>query len=398
VISYSVHDSSDGSGPHEELVRGAYNDLLSLYLGGVDKSMLSPENAASLRVQDLVMQQFREASGGEASGESNASNSRRTTDVRLDVAFAALRELSMKQKWHDRFSSLSKAPLSSSASLSLSASLPKASPSTPSSNNSNSNVVKSGTFLLSHPLLSDYFSRTVIFVSDHSSQTGITTGYIVNRPSQLLPFVTSLPQSLSEAFCKTSMKIGGPRKIIEYGETSLQMLYRATTASNTAKKSNNGTRFDERDAARDSLNLGGDEVMRCTTSGATVGTNVFVGGDATLALEAVCDGVAKREDFAFATNVSVWCKGQLESEISRGFWIPCEADTVVADSTVADIVFNADQDNNLWDAMMNDIGCGEFGRIEENVKNVKEDKGWLRSDGAEDDEDGDAFNAPSELI
>lgn len=341
--SYSPAPPSFSS-DHEELVKGRYGKRLDEYLGGRERAMLPPGRADGLRVAGLVRSAFREKGNDQ---------------VDLDVGFLALKELSSKSRWGADMGL--EADARRLAASRLDRKLAKmqqqpssAAPPKPRALHS-SEEVGPGHFLLAHPVLGDYFARSVIFLTSRTADGA--TGYLVNSPTQLDSFLPPLPAPLRARFPPTSMKAGGPRELKEYDEgKTLQMLYKGP------------------------LDFGGAEV------GAG---GVREGGDISLALEAVHDGLpgVHVSDFCFAANVSRWDPGQLETELGRGFWVPVEADA-------ASVVF----DNVEWQDIMEDVGFGEVARIKGGSRQEEREFGWGEGEmfgvGGEDEE---AFDQPSNI-
>ena len=111
--------------------------------------------------------------------------------------------------------------------------------------------LRPGSYLVAHPLLSGYFSRTVIAILDHTDDynntdptqmAGGTYGLVVNRPSLIRENHNNqghgprgrtlsevirpncLPRGLHEAFGNNPIREGGPVNL------SLQMIYSATSS------------------------------------------------------------------------------------------------------------------------------------------------------------------------
>ena len=257
-----------------------------------------------------------------------------------------------------------------------------------------SSYLRPGTFLIAHPNLTGYFRRTVICILHHaedhkgssahksnnnnnnnktssrhkespssssssssSSLTPGTYGLIVNRLCNMpnyrddndreddesdvydggddgdgiLTFgqaLDPLPDDISRAFGNTLVRDGGPV------HSALQMLqkYRSSDDSNSGKDDDpykiGGVPLDPHPI------LDGDDVNHSigdiSSTTAATKTKIRYRGDLKNAAAAVISQKLAPDDFAFFVGASAWSVGQLESEIHRGFWLPCAAPVSLA--------------------------------------------------------------------
>ena len=314
---------SDDLTPRELAVAQRYNTLLTSYLGSPEAALLSPSRASSLSVSQVVKDGFREHGD---------------TEERIDTAFLSLRELGNKIRWGEILGlpSLASSPTSSIRSWGgePSAMVEGTDP---------------GTFLIAHPLLGDYFSRSVIFLT-HGTCDSDTVGYIINSPPQLTKFkVTNewaartggYDESTVAGVVGNMVRIGGPQPVSAYDPLrNLGMLHRE--------------RWEGDEVMRD---LGGDGINNLKEVGVG-GGRVYQNGDLDRCILGLSKGEIRPEDVALMTNVAVWRPGQLEMELERGFWIPCKADL--------NMVFENDGEGDfgvegcdMWSTLMREMGYEE---------------------------------------
>jgi len=115
---------------------------------------------------------------------------------------------------------------------------------------------------------------------------------------------------------------------------------------------------------------------------------VYFGGDVIQAAQSVIDGDMDKDNFSFLVGASCWEYGQLESEIARGYWLPCRGPPQTTFTGTYDHhLQNADEigdddgggggtTGDLWLSAMCALGEGEG------------DLAYLMSD-KEDDDDAD---------
>lgn len=233
--------------------------------------------------------------------------------------------------------------------------------------------VKPGTFLVAHPFVSGYFHRTVVCILDHKDDSpetgGGTYGLVVNRVGRspktgkhvtLHDVLRTVPPQLSEAFGQTMIRDGGPVHM------SLQMIH-ATTEAVT--------------------HVGGNVLSMVTDGESSTALNtdraIYFEGDVVKAAEAVKNGMLQPSTFlsfvlilthsastyswraapsndagdvCFYAGASCWEARQLESEIERGFWIPCRGPPEIALTGKCDHQQSNSRDD-LWLSMLS--ACGQ---------------------------------------
>ena len=191
---------------HDASVAKTYNNHLTQYLGSSSAVLLSPTSSSNLFVASVVRSGFRNVSD---------------VEVAIDCGFLALRELGNKARWGELLGvkqgppggghEASTPPPSRSAWSG--SPLPTCTPPTP------------GTFLLSHPLLGDYFSRSVVLVTSVTPD-GDVEGYIVNEPEQLGRFKVDVEYALKVGGIEGNgrwgdrVKVGGPQPVSAYDPLS----------------------------------------------------------------------------------------------------------------------------------------------------------------------------------
>lgn len=270
-----------------------------------------------------------------------------------------------------------------------------------------------GTFLIAHPLMTGCFARSVICLLQHTppsndvssastnveqdksaskeqgSDIGGTYGLIVNQPIKTgVPNAYSersrwktlrevirydcLPEGIKVAFGNSPVRNGGPVNL------SVQML-RCTTPEEEEKSKIGGsvlpmatTLCDH--AVEDTILQNNNDKGTVTTSchdmatlSTAMDTNsaVYFGGDIIKAAQAVIDGDIKQDSISFLIGASCWESGQLESEVEKGYWIPCSAPPEIAYSGLCDLKDIHDvqaSESSLWVSMMAAIG-EEEGRL-----------------------------------
>lgn len=214
-----------------------YHSILSTYLNRDDAVLLTPEASKILNVTNLLKSEFR----------TNPSN-----DINIDTSFLCLKELSNKIHWSSQLTSNKTAE---------------------SINSILTQNLTSGKFLLAHPLLSGYFSRSVIALTDVGEDT---RGFVINQ----------VEERGSNAVLTFK---GGPRRVNEYDEEkSIEMIHENEVKGSTFIK--------------------------------TAGSGFWVGGEPELETE---------NKIACTSGITVWGKGQLKDEIKKGFWILVDSEVDV---------------------------------------------------------------------
>merc|ERR1712154_587455 len=89
-----------------------------------------------------------------------------------------------------------------------------------------------------------------------------------------------------------------------------------------------------------------------------MGKAIYFGGDIINAAQAVIDGEMERDAFSFVIGASCWESGQLESEINKGYWLPCSAPPIIT-LTGRSEDDKGDIKSNLWLSMMCSLGNHE---------------------------------------
>ena len=350
-----VHRSFDGStsslyfddeslAHRQHLVANRYCSFLSMYLGGDRKVLLGPEESRMLNVRRIVKEAFRDEYPDK--------------DVAIDVGFSALRELTTKQKWGEVLGALD-----GTGRVKRPVAPPRSSHAMPGGIGGVVRKVKReeankpGTFLISHPLLGNYFSRTVVLLSSETP-LGNTEGLIVNEPHQLKEYKQDVKQVFEigglhgdlAQFFQNNTKIGGPKLLSHYDPmNSVIMLHRCDPSDSNMK------------------NVGGCLIPSLVKRDDQSEKSVYIHGDIGMAVQNVEKGVASEKDMAFSSGVIMWKPGQLEAELEWGFWIPCAAPPELIFETDGDGRF-AGSGRDMWSTMLSEIGYTDFARFPVDAK------------------------------
>jgi len=356
-VMSKFRNGSNDRPSHEVLFR----KLLQEVMGGGDAQMRFPSHIVSDndagRLEEVVRREFRAPALGEWDGSVMGSSvppisAYFTNDSRREAAFLALRELNRKLVWAEslgmKFMSVARKRKNDGKDEATAA--PKRSRQAakdvyPMRTNSPSSYLRPGTFLVAHPLLPGYFSRAVIVILEHTdvaadedegnlSGAGGTYGVIVNRPSMssvptdngaLRPRALRevlrpdcIPPILRRSFGDSTVREGGPVNV------SVQMLSIASPDTEEALGIG-GTVLpmvlsDDRD----------EQLEHISAAAVDSDLAVYFNGDLVKAAGQVFEGKMDRDDFSFLVGASVWSVGQLQSEIERGFWIPCRGPPQIA--------------------------------------------------------------------
>uniref|UniRef100_K3WMC2 Uncharacterized protein n=1 Tax=Globisporangium ultimum (strain ATCC 200006 / CBS 805.95 / DAOM BR144) TaxID=431595 RepID=K3WMC2_GLOUD len=155
-----------------------------------------------------------------------------------------------------------------------------------------------GIFLLSHPLLSGIFNRSVIVLTEHSHSGA--KGFIVNQPTTN-PLIKAFKvhPSIMRAFGSSKVRTGGPVRT-EYAEV-----------------------------LHSRADLGGQRIVT-TNFHDPEDVTLFMGVDLESAAKAVDENLAKQSDIMFLSGISTWTAGQLENEMKRGTWVAVKAPVSLA--------------------------------------------------------------------
>lgn len=299
-------------------------------------------------LREIIKREFRDSSLSISSSYNNK--------IRQQLAFNALREINKKLAWMDQLENKAakrhRHPQQSAKHV-----YPV--PLRPES------YLVPGMYLIAHPNLTGYFWRSVICILDHreegeefvlpgrKTKTKGTYGLVVNRicvsPDSgnnmtLDEVMKPIPPKLIDSFGSTLVKEGGPVQM------SLQMV-------STSPKD------------KEALDIGGTYIPfhsnENVSSECNNGLNTFYNGDFLKAAEAVASGKLDRDDVSFFVGATCWMPGQLESEIERGFWLPCRGPLEIARSgnctheSVTEINGNSRPRADLWLSMLSAYGEDE---------------------------------------
>ncbi|KAG7401360.1 hypothetical protein PHYBOEH_001776 [Phytophthora boehmeriae] len=268
----------------------AFNSSLWRFLGG--RHFYVPDDTRPTLLQ-LVREEFRKAEGSADDGDG------------LDTAFVALRALNDT--------------LAQGKALELPLE-PKDRKETTVEGVQLAENVATGVFLLAHPLLDGDFGRSVVVLTEHSSNG--SKGFIVNKlMGKALMHSFQVPSRIMRAFGSSEVRMGGP------------------VFTKNAEVLHGKAEF------------GGQRVV--TTNFPTANDpSLFVGIDLDTAARAIYDESAKQSDVVFVNGVSAWYPGQLEKEIRQGSWVAVKAPVSLALNAPAE----------LWQDLMRSLG-GEYAEM-----------------------------------
>ena len=303
------------------------------------RHMVFPRDVDPYRLRRLLQREYR--------GKEDAVSAPLDPKWRQELAFLTLRKLNAKLSfvedlWHRGSSTSSKGQPPEQATTEQQS--PLQSPPLPPpwnepviplpASSSSSSYLQPGTFLIAHPSLSGYFRRSVICIVHHyddndsaSLASRGTYGLMVNRvcvvsssDQQDHPILTfgqaldPLPDDIAQAFGQAVVRDGGPV------HSSLQMLHKSSTDDEDVYKI--GGQVLEPHPDLDTENN--------KSSSTTTTIVIKYRGDVKHAAAAVISDKLPADDFTFFVGASAWTVGQLESEIRRGFWLPCAAPVTLA--------------------------------------------------------------------
>ena len=172
----------------------------------------------------------------------------------------------------------------------------------------NKNKLESGNLLVSEPFLSDdYFSRSVIFLCDHTPEGSF--GFVLNKyvDTKISDFVDGFPD------LDTRISIGGPVDM-----SNLFYIHSLGELVNGCVKTSNG---------------------------------LFVGGDFNDIKKILTEDNSAVEKIRFFIGYSGWDKGQLASELETKSWI------VLNNISIEEILDSSNDD--IWQDSMESLG-GKF--------------------------------------
>ena len=265
--------------------------------------------------------------------------------------------------------------------------------------NPTSAYLKTGTFLVAHPLLTGCFAKSVICILQHTESRptgeeedgehmGGTYGLVVNKPLKVgVPNHDSnqsrdralrevirydcLPEGIRLAFGDNAVRNGGPVNM------SIQMIRTSTTDEEEKWKVGGTVLSMVGDGS--SVEDAKDEV---TSTAMDTDSAIYFGGDIIKAAQAVIDNGIQEENFSFIVGASCWEPGQLEGEIEKGYWIPCSGPPDIAFSGSC-VVKGAENmsvaDSSLWVSMMASLGEQE-GRMAQIIDDFEYDENGLPCD------------------
>lgn len=250
-----------------------------------------------------------------------------------------------------------------------------------------SSYLQPGCFLVAHPLLTGIFHQSVICILDHTAvdesdhnndnnnndddmesniQNGGTYGLIVNQPLMMEESSNNnvhrnqrrrtlneiirndcLPEGVKLAFGDSPVRSGGPVNM------SVQMLRIAEPiqesklqiGGNVLPMIQNDSNIDDHDD--------------CSSTAVNGDSAIYFGGDIIKASQAIIDSEMNKESFSFVVGASCWEEGQLESEVERGYWIPCKAPPHIAfNGRLSSFLHDGDEEkdgSDLWVSMMSAV-------------------------------------------
>jgi len=336
------------------------------------KSEIMKENDVPLTSDDKEM------------GEVYPSSSYIDNEIRIQTAFLALQELNRKQAWVEQIS----LPHSYSNQLRLIQAAKGVSKSDDDTNTDGkmNKSLKSGTYLIAHPLMAGYFAKSVIVLLDHSDgetkkeeeddddskegeSSGGTYGLIINRLALKQQITTSSSSSiqldlLRQQWEEKQSNLGDDQAVgtadTDTSETT-PIDSTATTQSTlrpiSLLQAINDTDLPEsvqmafgdshvRDGGpvnlslqmihrkqkseQDDTNVDDEKESQkeSKVGGTELGSDdnkdstILFGGDVIDASYRVTAGTDDVDDYSFIIGASCWSPGQLEHEIQRGCWLP----------------------------------------------------------------------------
>ena len=319
-LDFDMEDDEDMQQPQRILFRTLLREVVA---GESIRQMQWPHAVDLTLLRSIIRREFRNSS--------ESKSAPHTPVVRQKVAFMTLTALNQKLAWYEALQADAPSVRHGQAAAFVST-LPMNPP---------SSYLRPGAYLIAHPHLSGYFRRTVVCLLDHKQEQETvpgsygTYGLIVNR-TRLSPqtqksltleeVLRPLPEELASSFGGCDVKEGGPVHM------SLQMLHSLT-------------------ADQEELQIGGspiammpshDETTASSSSNASAMLSsspsllsdraVYYKGDIVTAAHAVQSGSLDRQDVTFFVGATAWQPGQLESEIERGYWLPCRGPPEIAHS------------------------------------------------------------------
>mmetsp|Transcript_2272 Transcript_2272/g.3474 ORF Transcript_2272/g.3474 Transcript_2272/m.3474 type:complete len:498 (+) Transcript_2272:202-1695(+) len=374
----------DASTSEERLHTFLYRGLLKEIIG-THAHMNFPFQAE--QGEDNVMTRLKDVIRREFKGSDDSLSKTYSGKIRRDTAFSALKELQKKLTWAETLGL--NLDDDGSQSREIDNLVAKGVVRLPL--NPTSAYLKTGTFLVAHPLLTGCFAKSVICILQHTESQSIgeeddgehmggTYGLIVNKPLKIgVPNHDSnqsrdrtlrevirydcLPEGIKLAFGDNRVRNGGPVNM------SMQMI-RTSTIDEEEKWKLGGT----------VLSMVGDGCSvedvkdEVTSTAMDTDSAIYFGGDIIKAAQAVIDNGIQEENFSFIAGASCWEPGQLENEIKKGYWIPCAGppDIAFSGSCVVNGAENMSvADSSLWVSTMASLGEQE-GRMAQIIEDFVE--------------------------
>lgn len=341
------------------------------------RQMQFPAEMDTTRLKSVIRREFR------------STTCKFDDTVRQEVAFHALRELNKKLRWDE---ALEKQNDGDDEEVVSERNRRQAARNVFPLPLDSSSYLKAGTYLIAHPLLTGFFRRTVICILDHSdssnsARTGGTYGLIVNRIAvshssgrrqTLKDVLRSLPPELTQAFGNCSVREGGPVHMslqMIHARTPEQPALGGTVLSVDAPEESTSTALDSdraiyyqgnmMDAADAVINGALDRGECCNDDGCDCDTCLSsVPGTYMAAHILSLRTHSFPDDVSFYVGASCWEVGQLESEIDRGYFIPCAGPPDICLTGVCERVGDDDNESkrpkaDLWLSMMCSLGQDE---------------------------------------
>ena len=363
-VTDSDTEDEDPIPEHHELFRRLLREFISgKGTLGIRQMQFPSQVDSQIQLSDLIRREFRCLSLNSddiRDDEAVVPSSMYAEETRCEVAFLALREMNKKLSWSERLRNhrIRRHPHQSAKHVHRLPLNPR-------------EYLKPGTYLIAHPHMKGYFRRTIICLLDHQdgeteesrlSAYG-TYGVVINRicasPQSNRNFtlhevLKPLPNDLMMAFGNSLVKEGGPVNL------SVQMLYGVSDLEGADSYVSGN--------AAEPILVGGSllPVIPENENESTAlhsDRSVYYGGDVLSAANAVLAGQLDRDEISFFVGASCWGPGQLESEIERGFWLPCRGPPEIALSGVCQHEPSPKGQSrpktDLWLSMLSACGEGE---------------------------------------
>lgn len=388
---------SDGSMSDEDLHTFLYKGLLKEIVGSnahmnFPSKVKREESNVMTRLKDVIRREFR--------GSDDSLSESYSEKIRRDAAFLALKELQKKLAWAETLGlKLEEEDNHQRKIENLVAKNIVPLPLKPASS-----YLKIGTLLVAHPMLTGCFAKSVICILQHTAShpaidiekiedidlddnMGGTYGLIVNKSLKTgVPNHDSdqtrdrtlrevirhdcLPEGIKLAFGDSTVRNGGPVNM------SVQIIRTSTTDEEETWKLGGTVLSMANDACSTTVN----DVVKSTAI--DTDSAIYFGGDIIRASQSVIDNGMQEESFSFVVGATCWEPGQLESEIEKGYWIPCSGPPEIAFSGSC-AVNGADNvsvsESSLWVSMMASLG-EEEGRMAQIIEDFEYDDNGLPCD------------------